>query len=203
MPRCQCLTNKGRQCFRNAAQGSVYCFQHKDCKKIKKKSKTKPTIDLDSPTSDLETPASDLETPASDLKTKTFIWYAKPTDIVLLGTSVNSRGADIIKLSDGDISIGLRVGGEEKLQLQTTGDLTVLEHYEFKDWLEGPDYVDLSTISAILIENHRGNLDVGVQLEDGDYSDYFHFHDPIDKQFDQSVNIFINLPEGTTFTQLH
>lgn len=185
MPRCQCLTEKGRQCFRNAKEGSIYCFQHVDCKKIKKKSKIK------------------VNKLAINFKTKTFKKYSKPNYIVLLGTAVNLRGVDVINLSASEISLGLRVGGKKELLLETTGRLSILEHHEFKDWLEGPNYVDLSTISAILLENFVGNIEVGVQLADSSYTDNFEFDNFIKNQFDDQVDIFINLPEGTTFTQLH
>ena len=58
MNRCQCWTLKGKQCSRDAKEGSIYCFQHQECKNkgtgqkkitIKKKSPTTKIMKINKP----------------------------------------------------------------------------------------------------------------------------------------------------------
>ena len=176
MPRCQCLTNKGRQCFRNADEKSIYCFQHKDCKKVKKKWAPK------------------VRKSTVDLKTKIFMKLKKPAVLLLAGTFLDIEGVNIIPINQSNQSIGLRVGGQEKQRLRTTGKVSIIDLYAVDD------YENLRA-DFILLYGFSGNIEVGVQLSDGSYTDNFNYTDFIANQFDEPVDVFINFPEGTVIHQ--
>ena len=197
MVRCHCLTLKGKQCSRDAKEGSIFCTQHQNCKK--QIQATQSTI------------GRKRTKPKINLKTKTFIDFSKSIDIIIAGFILPDTKFKFFEIDDNYIEIGLRVDGQEKQKFKTNGFVTILPLEDFKLWLKKnkiykfKDIDDFIGGDIVLSKNFIGKIEVDVQLLDGSYTDNFNFNDYIRNQFeneDFNVNVFINLPKGTSITEI-
>lgn len=129
-----------------------------------------------------------------------------PTDIVILGEQSDEDCQDF-KVTDDESGYEIYVGGKFAESCCCLGFGSVLTVDEYRKWVtlkradEDDDYID-DLISAHLIEDFVGTIGISAKLEDNTFSNNFNLNDYVCHQFNDYVEVIINLPDGTVLNEI-
>lgn len=137
----------------------------------------------------------------TEFKAKNLKTYDEPTTLVVLGSLDNNENSDF-SITDDFSGFDVYIGGvkqKRKYEYESDGFVSVFTLKEFQLFQKNhSDMVD--GVSAFVLPNFTGDIEVGVKLEDGTFTDKFDLGDYIQHQNldDDYVEVFMNFPKGTT-----
>jgi len=156
---------------------------------------------------------SDTDTSDTDTKTNTEFkaqnlrTYKEPTTLVVMGSLDHNENNDF-SITDDYSSFDVYINGspqkKRKYGYESDGFVSIMTIPEFQKFQkQHPDMIDDefgSGCDAFVLPNFVGDIEVGVKLEDGTFTDKFDLGDYIQHQDldDDYVEVFMNFPEGTT-----
>jgi len=145
-------------------------------------------------------------TPNTEFKAKNLTSYKEPTTLVVMGSLDHNENNDF-SITDDFSSFDVYINGspqKRKYGYECDGFVSIMTIPEFQKFQkQNPDMMDDefgSGCDAFVLPNFIGDIEVGVKLDDGTFSDQFDLGDYIQHQDldDDYVEVFMNFPEGTT-----
>ena len=137
-------------------------------------------------------------TTSTDIKSKELRTYNEETTLVVMGT-IDHNDNRIVEITDDYTSFGVYIGDKKvKGFYDSDGFISIMTLTEFEKWQS--QYPDLMTdgagIDSFLLPHFKGTIGVTAMCSD-ESTDDFDLTDYIQHQFDDDVEIFLTLPEGT------
>ena len=133
-----------------------------------------------------------------EIKSKDLRTYNEETTLVVMGTIDHNDNRDV-EITDDYTSFGVYVGDKKvKGFYESDGFISIMTLPDFKKWQS--QYPDLMTdgagIDSFLLPHFKGTIGLTVMCSDESTAD-FDLSDFIHHQFDDDVEVFLTLPEGT------
>lgn len=137
--------------------------------------------------------------PAED-KTKLLMSVPTPKDLVIVGMGIN--GKDTFSITDDYSGFDISIEGKKKFSLESDGFVSIIDVQEFLDFKKSDDgdELDFDSVGAVLLQNFSGDIRIGIIDENGKASSKFDLNDYICHQFDDHVDVIVDLPKGTNAT---
>jgi hypothetical protein len=143
-----------------------------------------------------------------EIKSQTLRTYDEETTLVVMGTIDHNDNRDV-QITDDYTGFGLCVGDKiMKSSYESDGFISIMTLPEFKKWQsqypqsQYPDAMsDGGGVDSFLLPDFKGTIGVTVMCSDESTAD-FDLSDFIHHQFDDDVEVFLTLPEGTEIIKM-
>ena len=126
-----------------------------------------------------------------------------PQDLVIVGMGVNDK--DAFSITDDYASFDIKVEGQKDISIESDGFVTIVPLQEFLEFRKSDklDYDSFNvSIGAVLLQNFSGEIRISVDNE-GKIESNFDLNDYICHQFDEHVDVILDLPKGTIATEIN
>ena len=149
--------------------------------------------------------SSDIESEVdSEYQTQVLLTYNEPTDVILWSAPDTAHYSDAdVTLTDDFWGLDLRVGGKRRddIYFETAGFASATTFKEYVKFIKKNGTEELGGTSAILLPNFKGEIRVGVKLDNGGYAKDFDPNDDL-VYLDGGGQPFLDLPTGTEIIEI-
>lgn len=140
----------------------------------------------------------------SGYQTQVLLTYNEPTDVILWSApdTANYSNADLT-LTDDFFGLDLRVDGKRRddIYFETAGFVSATTFKDYEKFIKKNGTEELGGTSAILLPNFKGEIRVGVKLDNGGYAKDFDPNDDL-VHLDGGGQPFLDFPTGTEIIEI-
>lgn len=144
------------------------------------------------------------KTPSPEIKSQTVRTYDEETTLVVMGTIDHNENRDV-EITDDYTGFEVYVGDKKmKGGYESDGFISIMTLPEFAKWQKQyPDAMsDGGGVDSFLLPHFKGTIGVTAMVVDGEFTSDFDLTDYIQHQFDDDIEIFLTLPEGTEIMKM-
>ncbi len=145
------------------------------------------------------------ENEEEEFKFKDLISFDEPTDIVIYGHNEEPCEAEF-SITDDESSFELYKNGEPNTTLGSFGfgSVITLEEYKKVYSANKETFNEMDgVISGVIVRNFKGTIGIAAVDSDGELSTDFDLDDYIQHQFDDHMDVVINIPGNPTIVELN